>query len=244
MLIADARNLPLRDESIDCVVTSPPYFGLRAYGDSEAEMGRASLVEYLELEIRPTLTELLRVAKPRATTWFNIGDTASGSGGAGGDYNAGGGRAGRPKYRQGENPVPKGQWTLVPQRVALIAQDVGFYVRSWITWNKGHRRPESLDHVKRPGISSEIILMLAKRPNGYVWNPDALTDPGDVWTFPSAKGQAHLAPFPDELPRRCILLSTHPGDVVLDPFVGSGTTVQVAEELGRVGVGFDLYDFS
>ncbi|HRE00419.1 MAG TPA: site-specific DNA-methyltransferase, partial [Ilumatobacteraceae bacterium] len=54
-------------------------------------------------------------------------------------------------------------------------------------------------------------------------------------------GDPHLAPFPDELARRCILPTTLPGDVVFDPFSGSGTIVRVAESLGRIGIGTDIY---
>lgn len=62
----------------------------------------------------------------------------------------------------------------------------------------------------------------------------------NVWRTPCAARNGHPAPFPAELPRRAILLSTWPGDVVLDPFCGGGTTVRVARALGRVGVGVDL----
>jgi hypothetical protein len=77
------------------------------------------------------------------------------------------------------------------------------------------------------------------RPRFY---PTALTETGSVWHFkPGGSGPAHLAPFPDELARRCILPSTLPGDIVLDPFHGSGTTARVAEAHGRRGIGVDLY---
>lgn len=239
----DARNLPLDDEAVDCVVTSPPFFGLRTYGVSDDEIGQGDLDAYLA-DTRLILRELQRVLKPTGLLWFNIGDTAAGSGGAGGDYGSGGAKAGKPRYRQGKTGTPPGQWLLIPQRVALLAQADGWLVRSWVTWNKGNRRPESLRHVRRPGVQSEVILMLAKTRD-YYFDETALEEAGDVWSFPpSRRGRSHLAPFPAELPRRCILLSTSPGDTVLDPFVGSGTTVEAAEELNRLGVGFDLYDYS
>ena len=85
--------------------------------------------------------------------------------------------------------------------------------------------------------------MLVKQRQ-YRFFPERLEERGDVWHFPPSQSRrAHLAPFPEELPRRCILVSTEEGDLVYDPFVGSGTTVRVAEKLGRVGVGLDLYDF-
>ena len=135
-------------------------------------------------------------------------------------------------------------WCLVPSRVALALQSSGWLVRSWITWNKERLRPESLAHVRRPGVSSEVILMLTKQRQ-YKFYPERLEDRGDVWTFPPqvARKKSHLAPFPDELARRCIAVSTDEGDVVFDPFAGSMTTLVVAEEMGRRGVGLDLYNF-
>lgn len=243
IIYGDARQIPLPDEEIDCVVTSPPYYSLRRYGDSDQEIGVGSLDKYVH-DIRRVSAEVKRILKPEGTYWLNIGDTASGSGGAGGDYNRGGTREGQPRYRQGETGVPPMSWCLVPQRVAIALQGDGWLVRSVITWDKGRLRPESLAHARRPGISSETILMLTKQRK-YKFNDEMLDDRGDVWSFPPqvARKKSHLAPFPDELARRCIQLSTDVGDVVFDPFVGSGTTVHVAEELGRRGVGMDLYRF-
>ena len=63
----------------------------------------------------------------------------------------------------------------------------------------------------------------------------------NVWQIPTqGRPEAHFATFPDELPRRCILAGTKEGDTVLDPFVGSGTTIAVAQQLGRRGIGLDL----
>ena len=74
------------------------------------------------------------------------------------------------------------------------------------------------------------------------WYPSALTETGSVWHFPpGGSGDPHLAPFPDELARRCILPTTLPGDVVFDPFAGSGTVPRVAHQLGRRGIGLELY---
>jgi DNA modification methylase len=243
ILYGDARQVPLEDDTVDAVVTSPPYYSLRRYGGSDNEIGIGSLEEYVE-DLRQVSSEVKRVLKPTGVYWLNLGDTASGSGGAGGDYNKGGARAGQPRYRQGKTGVPAMSWCLVPQRVSLALLDDGWLVRSSITWNKERMRPESLAHVRRPGVSSETILMLTQQRN-YNFYPETLEDRGDVWTFPPqvARKKSHLAPFPDELARRCIEASTLPGDTVFDPFVGSGTTVHVAESLGREAIGLDLYKF-
>jgi hypothetical protein len=143
-----------------------------------------------------------------------------------------------------------GQWCNVPGRLAAALQDDGWRLRASITWAKttasgaGLVRPESLDHANRPGVSSESILLLAPGPGRSVFDPAGLVEAGDVWHFAPVRGQVgrgHAAPFPDELARRCILPSTRPGDLVVDPFHGSGTTGRVARRLERRYAGADLY---
>lgn len=235
-----ALALPLKSGSVQAVVTSPPYFGLRVYGDSEHELGRGTLKEYLE-STRVYSEEVWRVLDDAGLYWLNLGDTAAGSGGAGGDYNKGGAKQGEKKWKQGATGLAPKQWCLAPYKIAVALQEDGWLVRQIITWDKGRIRPESLAHVKRPGISSEVLLMLAKSRD-HRFFAEHLTEKGNVWHFPPAKTRSgHPAPFPAELVRRCIAVSTEVGDVVLDPFVGSGTTVKVARNMGRMGVGMDLY---
>ena len=181
-----------------------------------------------------------RILHPEGLLWMNIGDTASGSGGAGGDYNRGGSKDGKPRYRQGKTDRSPMQWLNVPHRVLEIFVDSGWLYRSCITWDKSNLRPEDLRHARRPGISHEFIFMLAKDRNHRFFE-GRLVERGSVWHFPPARRSKHLAPFPAELPARCIPLSTQPGDWVLDPFAGSGTTCEVAQKLGRNSVGVDLY---
>jgi site-specific DNA-methyltransferase (adenine-specific) len=241
LIQADARHLPLSDQSVHCVVTSPPYWGLRRYGGDDREIGTRSLKHYVEDEIPAIAAEIGRVLRDDGLFWLNIGDTAAGSGGSGGDYNKGGSKHGKPKWRQGESGLTGGQWCLVPERIMLSLQDHGWLIRKVIIWNKGRMRPEDLRHVRRPLIQHEVIIMMAKR-RGHRFYPEKLVEKGDIWTFPPAKeGRGHYAPFPKELPARCILASTLPGDVVLDPFVGSGSTLRACEELDRLGIAADLY---
>jgi site-specific DNA-methyltransferase (adenine-specific)/site-specific DNA-methyltransferase (cytosine-N4-specific) len=247
IVYGDARDIEIEPNSIDCVVTSPPYFGLRSYGDSEREIGRGSLEDYVKDLVR-VAEQMFTCVKDTGVFWLNIGDTASGSGGAGGDFKPSGSKKEVPLYRQGETGLRKGQWCLVPERVAIgIQENTSWLLRSMITWNKATLRPESPKHTKRPGVASEKIMMFSKTMN-YKFNYNLLLedgmDRGDVWTFPPYRGKRkHMAPFPDELPRRCIMLTTEEGDTVLDPFVGSGTTLRVANDLGRNGVGVDIYSY-
>lgn len=257
IVAADARTIPLATNTVHTVITSPPYWGRRLYGDHPDELGIEDLHVYIAT-LAGVFDEVARVLRPDGTAWLNIGDTAAGSGGAGGDYNAGGAKAGKPKYRQGRPTVPTGEldllgdpvlamipnqsWCDVPGLVAAALKADGWLVRADITWDKGGRRPEDLGHVRRPGESSERIFMLTRSMRYRFW-PERLAEPGNVWHFAPGKrsGPAHLAPFPDELARRCITPCTEPGDLVLDPFVGSGTVVKVAGACGRRAVGIDLY---
>lgn len=268
---ADAMDLldHVEPGTVQCAVTSPPYWGLRSYGDDPAEGGRQDLHEYLEwlvdvfARVRSTLVD-------DGALWVNIGDTAAGSGGAGGDYlvpNAEKRKRRkapieRREYRQGRATVVATsaigfdtptqlagqQWCSVPDRLKIALQNDGWRVRADITWSKVSRhgkamlRPESLDHANRPGVSSERILLFQPGPGRMKWRPERLQEKGDVWSFPPVTGRFKgAAPFPRELARRCIAPSTDPGDLVLDPFSGSGTTCRTAESMGRRAIGLDLY---
>lgn len=191
-------------------------------------------------EIVQAFDEVWRVLHPTGLAWLNIADTWSGSGGAGGDWNKPGKRGRAQKWKQGDTGIAPMQACLVPYRVALALQHQGWLIRQSIIWDRGRVRPEDVRHTRRPLIAYEQIFMLAKT-RGHRFFPDELAELGNVWHFRTTGGNQHLAPFPEELPRRCILISTAPGEVVLDPFAGSGTTVRVADELGRQGLGCDLY---
>lgn len=246
-----AIDMPFEDGTFQLAITSPPYFGKVQYGDDPDEHGLGSLDEYVK-EMVTMAEEVYRVTDRKAVFFLNIGDTMANSGGAGGDYNKGGRKDWKRKVKQGATGIKGSQHCLVPSRIALALQDqTDWMVRRWIIWDKTPIvRPEDVRHVKRPLDAHETILMLAKGP-GYRYRPDAHEDRethrpgiqmGDVWNFPPVRVKTgHQAPFPEELPKRCILLCSAPGDKVLDPYAGTGTTVKVANEMGRVGIGVDLY---
>lgn len=254
LIRADARAIPLRTGTVDLVVTSPPYLAQRRYGTDDArEIGREQTVaEYVEM-IADVFDELRRVMKPATSAaWLNIGDKANNSGGAGGDWAksnrkamiAGGGPG---RFRDPAHP--EAGYMDVPGRVLHELMARGWRLRASIVWDKGREAPESLAFVRRPRVAHEMIYYLvpwerarragAPRPKFY---PSQLTETGSVWHFPpGGSGPAHLAPFPDELARRCILPTTLPGDLVFDPFGGSGTVPRVARSLGRRGFATELY---
>lgn len=243
-LRADARALPIASGVAACVVTSPPYLGQREYGDEAEEFGRGQTVASYIDEMVAMADELRRVMRPDATLWLNMGDKANGSGGSGGDYNKGGSKAGKRGFGKFHDPAyAKGQFLDVPGKVVNALQQHGWRLRLPIVWDKGQESRESMSHVKRPRWSHEMLYMLAPSKAVTRFFPEHLPETGSVWHFKPAQSEHkdHAAPFPDELATRCILASTEPGDLVVDPFNGSGTVTRIARVLGRRAVGTDLY---
>lgn len=189
-------------------------------------------------------TEARRVLAKDGVLWLNLGDKANGSGGAGGDYNPGGSKSNKVKYGKFYDPAyEKVQFLDVPGKVIAALQADDWRLRQYIVWDKGQESREDLKHVGRPRTSHEVILMLSPTKTRSKMYPQRLPETGSVWHFPPAQREKknHAAPYPDELARRCILASTDFGDLVVDPFVGSGTTTRVARQMGRRAVGIDLY---
>lgn len=254
ILSGDCRTvLPtIETGSVDICVTSPPYLKQRAYGrDEDHEIGREETVADYVNTLADVFDEVRRILRPHGWLWLNIGDKANNSGGAGGDWSktardylvsGGPGRFRDPAY-------PEASYVDAPGAVVAELMRRGWRLRMPIVWDKGRQGPESLAHVRRPRWAHEMIYLLSptERPRTKnapkpKWYPSALVETGSVWHFPpGGNGDPHLAPFPDELARRCILPTTLPGDTVLDPFSGSGTVPRVAAELGRRGVGIELY---
>jgi len=179
----DFRENDLPDECAQMVVTSPPYWGLRKYsGEQEIpDWGCAYGIEKTpELYVQHTveiLRDIRRVLRKDGVVFWNIGDSYYASGGAGGDYNKGGLKEGQPKYRQGNgktslNLKPK-DLCLIPFRVAIAAQEDGWWVRSDIIWSKPNPMPESV--TDRPTNSHEYILMFTKSAK-YYWDADAVRE--------------------------------------------------------------------
>lgn len=250
------KNLVAGGEKFDACVTSVPYWGSRRYTpDSDREVGTEPLSDYLE-NLRFIFERVASVMNDGGLLWVNVGDTAVGSGGAGGDYNKGGGYEGRERYRQsaptvGGRTLAKGQWANVPGRLACALQDSGWLLRSSIVWAKTHPRRESLDHVRRPKMQHEMVYMFSRVKAGETcFNPDGIrgVEEGDVWHIDVARGDEAngKAPWPSALVERMLACmapkngQTAPTPRVLDPFVGgSGNLYLAGRRLGWDVVGID-----
>lgn len=248
---ADAMDLLEHVEpgSVQCCVTSPPYPWQRFYGDDPREGGHEPTVAAYVTWLADVFDRVRTAMHPTGLAWLNIGDKANGSGGAGGDWARPGNGLKNGKAAQGpgrffDPAFADGSFLDVPGQVLAELLRRGWRLRAEIIWDKGRQAPESLAHVKRPRSQHEPIYMLAPadRKAGVRFYPERMHETGSVWHFPpGGSGPSHLAPFPRELARRCIAPSTDPGDLVLDPFSGSGTTCRTAESMGRRGIGLDLY---
>ncbi|NWG17210.1 MAG: site-specific DNA-methyltransferase [Chloroflexi bacterium] len=257
-----AQNLP--SECVQCIITSPPYWGHRQYAKAaelrEFEFGSEKTAQKYVEKLVALFDELKRVLKPNGTLWLNLGDT----------------------YRDG-------QLAGIPWRTALALKDTGWLLRSEIIWHKPNAMPSSV--MNRPTTDHETIFLFAKSPD-YYYNADAIREPHvtfseqsrmkggrnhlgkinstpekgknqgnsnlhrgrwdqafhplgrnkrTVWNIPLSKFRdAHFAVFPPQLVETCLLAGTTRDDVVLDPFMGSGTTAVVAKEHGRHFVGLEL----
>ena len=244
-LAGDARALPLRSSCVDLAVCSPPYFGLRAYGAGPGEIGQETeLADYVSA-MRTVLTDIRRVVKPSGSVFIVIGDKYVAD-------NRGSGVDRKREHKHapagdrgyvGRDAGPKGSLMGIPARVALAAVDLGFLWRQEIIWSKPNPTPDPTGK-DRAARSHETILHLSVSRKYYT-NPDADRWLRDVWEisvqgFKDPENRRHPAVYPEEIARRLILGWSPPGGVVLDPFVGSGTTTAVAKRLGRRPVGVDL----
>lgn len=324
----------LPDESIQCCVTSPPYWGLRKYaGEQESVWGGTPDCRHIWIDssipksggvgdyevgrvgnaaartgsheakesntcslcgawrgaygLEPTpalyvqhtveiLREVRRVLRSDGCVFWNIGDSYANKATEKGKVFEKFSNPNRGKT----NLIKAKDLCLIPQRVAIAAQDDGWWVRSIIIWSKPNPMPESV--TDRPTESHEYILMITKSAH-YFWDMESVredcitgngvsqgkvngkrfggdeTDPvpgfgnrelfnnpnvrnlRSVWTFPTQPYPgSHFATFPEVLPERCIKAASKPGDIILDPFSGSGTVLEVAAKLNRKAVGYEI----
>ena len=174
--LAVLREMP--DASVDCCVTSPPYFGLRDYG-VEGQYGlEASPAEYVET-MRALFAEVRRVLADDGTLWLNLGDSyASGAGGKPGKTTAFVNRTAVKEQIQaqsrGVGDRPHKNLLGIPWRVAFALQDDGWILRNDIIWAKSNAMPESV--TDRLSTKHEHMFMFSKSPR-YWFDLDAVREP-------------------------------------------------------------------
>jgi site-specific DNA-methyltransferase (adenine-specific) len=237
-LVGDARDMAgIEDGSVALVVTSPPYFVGKTY---EEELDRegvpASYLQYLEL-LRDVFAECKRKLEPGGRIAVNVANL------------------GRKPYR-----------SLSADVVRILQDDLKLLLRGEVVWKKSEgasgscawgsfrsaANPVLRDVTERVIIASKGRFDRAKSVKererlglpfeNTLTNDEFLEATLDVWDMPpeSAKRVGHPAPFPVELPERLVRLYTYTGDLVLDPFMGSGSTLVAAAKWHRRYVGYDL----
>ncbi len=244
------RTLP--SESVQMAITSPPYWQLRDY-NVPGQLGlERSYDEYIN-NLCDVFDEVKRVLKPDGTAWVNLADSYSGSSG------------GQPSKRQKKaqrfgctlptmprSDIPRKSLCLIPFRFALEMVRRGWLLRSTIIWQKPNVIPESV--TDRFTVDFEYVFLFTKSPNYYFAQQfEPATERGTrqglsyvrnkrcVWVIPTkAFAGGHFATYPEALVETPILAGCPAGGVVLDPFLGSGTTALVAERLGRQWIGIEL----
>ena len=231
----------LPSASVQCVVTSPPYWGLRDYG-IDGQIGLENNLQQYINKLVSVFAEAKRILRDDGVFWLNIGDGyTSGNRGyrAPDKKNPARAMSVRPDTPEG---LKSKDLLGIPWRLALALQADGWYLRSDIVWNKPNAMPESVKD--RPTRSHEYVFMLTKNER-YYYDYQAIKENGrnkrTVWninTVPFSK--AHFATFPPSLIEPCILASTREDDFILDPFFGSGTVGVVCQEFGRRFVGVEL----
>jgi len=239
------RKLPT--QSVQCVVTSPPYWGLRDYG-IEGQIGLEETLHQFINRLVAVFAEVRRVLRDDGILWLNIGDGyTSGNRGyrAPDKKNPARAMSVRPDTPEGLKPK---DLIGIPWRLAFALQDDGWYLRSDIVWHKPNAMPESVKD--RPTRAHEYLFMLTKSEQ-YYYSHEAIREKTSsaeyrnrrsVWSINTQPTTwAHFATFPPGLIEPCILASTRPGDFVLDPFFGSGTVGIVCEAYGRKYIGIELH---
>ena len=162
------------DESIDCCVTSPPYWGLRDYGHDD-QIGLEQTPEEYVAKMVDVFGEVKRVLKPDGTLWLNLGDSYAGSGGAGYQF----GDPKKPRISHFSNPnlkvdgcKPK-DLVGIPWLVAFALRADGWYLRQDIIWHKPNPMPESV--TDRCTKSHEYIFLLSKSAK-YYYDAEAIAE--------------------------------------------------------------------
>lgn len=284
--IEGMKSLP--DKSVNTCVTSPPYYGLRDYGN-DGQIGLEETPEAFVQKLVEVFREVKRVLRDDGTLWLNLGDSYARNPAKVGKGHP---KIGKQATNNGslnkyQSPIPIGlkekDLIGIPWRVAFALQADGWYLRQDIIWHKPNPMPESV--TDRCTKAHEYIFLLSKSPR-YYFDSEAMKEEAEtngkrpslesrylkgepkrhglagaaavgaggfgvdengkrnkrsVWTVTTKPFKdAHFATYPEDLIVPCIKAGCPIGGIVLDPFMGAGTTALVSRKLDRNYVGFEL----
>ena len=249
IIVGDAlfelKRLP--DNCFQACITSPPYWGLRDYGVEDQIGAEHNLADYID-HLTSVFSEVRRTLRPDGTLWLNIGDAYT----SGNRTWRGRDRKNPARAMRYRPPTPEGLKAKdligIPWRVAFALQQDGWYLRSDIIWHKPNAQPESVKD--RPTQAHEYLFLLSKSEK-YYYDYKAVREPTeDLRSFRNARslwsirtepnGIPHFAVFPTDLVKRCLMGGSKPKDLVLDPFLGSGTVAAVCKAMDRRFVGIEI----
>lgn len=241
LILGDARQMldyfPVGEPVIDVTITSPPYWDTKNYGNINDQIGYGqSKQDYLD-DLKSILKDCYQITKSTGSMWLIL-DT----------------------YRR--NKVLE----LLPLELSKIAQEIGWKLRELIVWDKQYCLPwHQKGHMRN---TSEYILFFTKSDEYKFYmdriknldeiskwwvdfperfNPKGKT-PTNIWRFPLRRRGTwpnkstinHLCPFPTGLVARIIEIASDEGDIIFDPFAGSGVVLVMAEQLRRRFLGFEI----
>jgi len=234
----DSREMKeVKDSSIDLIVTSPPYWNIKDYGVKEQIGYNQSLNEYFD-DLHKVFSECYRVLKPGRRMCINIGD-------------------------QFIRATDYGKYKVIPLHAEVIVrcEQIGFDYMGAIIWQKkttmnptgGATVMGSYPYPPNGMIEIDYeFILIFKKPGKSEKVPKEVKEKSKLskeewkeyfsghWKIPGVRQHEHQAMFPEEIPRRLIKMYSYINEIVLDPFLGSGTTAKVSLELERNFIGYEI----
>lgn len=242
IILGDARSMDsVKDESVHLVVTSPPYFDLVEYEDSDGQLGHLHSYERFLIELEKVWTECLRVLIPGGRLCIVVGDVC------------------RSRRRFGTHEV-------IPLHADIVVQcrRLGFEGLATVLWYKianaatevgGAGATLGKPYEPNGVVKNDVEFILRLKKHGPYRKPTPIQRAGSLlppaeydaamrqmWSdIPGAsRRNGHPAPFPTALASRLIRMSSYVEDVVLDPFLGTGSTTAAAIDTKRSSIGFEI----